>query len=440
MLGFFITPQHDETIYSLFARYGQQVRYPSRISLIKELTGSLNPLNLTLLPSRLGYLEHALPAGHGLSVDTLIDKHTLLPFVGAFWSVERVVNMRTAMRDANSIKTEAAAGLHASHINLPLWLRYCQECMEEDRKQLGFRYWHRAHQLPVIDVCAVHETTLVNSAVPARAQGEWRDLVTAEDGILRLSHRRRAVVHKTSQQILLKLAHDSQWLLKNPCVGIDMAILRDKYLSLLKDRELATWQGRLRRSAIVQDLNAFYTPALLAHLECPLGPPDRTNWAVRLFHARKIASAHTLQHLLIIQWLGYSVSDFVSLCVESKPFGKGPWPCLNSACRYFKHDVIRKCEVRRNTRGRIAGIFSCNGCGFSYLRRGPDREPQSRYRIGQVLNRGAAWENAFIELWNEDGQTLKEMGKRFGISFLTVKRHARRLGLPMFSTCRASCM
>lgn len=46
MLGFFVQPQPDETLYSIFARYGQRVQYPGRLKLLHELTGSLNPINL----------------------------------------------------------------------------------------------------------------------------------------------------------------------------------------------------------------------------------------------------------------------------------------------------------------------------------------------------------------------------------------------------------
>lgn len=431
MIGFFVEPQPDETLYSIFARYGDRVQYPSQVKLIRELTGSVNPLNLTLLPSRLGHLGRVLPSHHDLTVDALIDQHTLLPFLGSFWSPQRVLTLRRAMQDANCIKTEASAGLHASHIKLPQWLRYCVECAGEDRQRIGFRYWHRIHQLPVIDVCPIHETNLENSPVPARMLGRWNRLVTAEEGTRRGVRLRRAVRDKRDREMLLALARDCEWLLGKSCTGLNILELRQQYLSLLQERQLATWAGRLRRPRIVSEIRRYYSDKLLDHLGCTLGSPDRNNWTIRIFHRSRIEQVHPLHHLLIIHWLGLSVSEFMSRQRESLPFSKGPWPCLNSSADHYQNLRIKICEVSRSAKGGTPlGLFSCPTCQFTYARRGPDRRPEDSFRIGKVKVWGTEWDRYLRRLWLDPTIQFKDMQSRLGVCFATIKRQASRLDLP----------
>ncbi|KXK00595.1 MAG: hypothetical protein UZ03_NOB001002760 [Nitrospira sp. OLB3] len=431
MIGFFVEPQPDETLYSIFARYADRVQYPSQVKLIRELTGSVNPLNLTLLPGRLGHLDRALPTHHDWSVDALIDEHTLLPFFASFRSRQRVLALRRAMQETNGIKVEAFAGLHASHIKLPQWLRYCVDCAAEDHLRIGFRYWHRIHQLPLIDVCPVHEAQLINTSVSARMRGRWKRLVTADEAIHRSIRRPGGTHDKKKRETILALARDCEWLLQKSCTGIKIVELRQQYLSLLQERQLATWAGRLRRSRIVAEIGRYYTHKFLDHLGCALGKPDRNNWVIRSFHESRIEQVHPLQHLLIIHWLGLSASELMSMHRESLPFGKGPWPCLNRSADHFRKFLIQACRVSRSPKGGVPlGLFSCPACQFTYVRRGPDEGPKDAFRIGKVRIRGREWERNLRSLWMNPAVQFKEMRARLGVCFATIKRQAARLDLP----------
>ena len=45
-------------------------------------------------------------------------------------------------------------------------LKYCKECTEEDMKNYGYSYAHRAHQLPGVTVCHKHHTPLWDGDTP----------------------------------------------------------------------------------------------------------------------------------------------------------------------------------------------------------------------------------------------------------------------------------
>lgn len=357
-----------------------------------------------------------------------MDHHTLLPFVSCFWSPERVSFLRNAMRSASGNRAEVLAGLHASHMPLPPWVRYCRTCADEDREQFGFRYWHRMHQLPVIDICPLHGVPLQNSSVPSLMRAQWRALVSAEDGIRQSTRRSEAVGMDRHK---LRLACDCQWILNNPGNGVDPAELRDRYFTLLQAKGLATWGNRLRRNHLINELQNFYSRKFLGSVHCIIGGPDRNNWLVRMFYASRIRMVHPLQHLLVIHWLGYSVSEFLQTKIKSHPFGSGPWPCLNRASDHFQRMIIPSCQVTRSPVGGVPlGTFSCPTCLFTYVRRGPDERPEDMFRIGKVRSWGRDWDKTLRRLWMDPTIEFREMGVRLGVCFATIKRQAARLGLP----------
>lgn len=47
-------------------------------------------------------------------------------------------------------------------------LYFCEICRAEDIEQYGFTYWHRIHQVPVLDRCPIHETLLIQAKLNRR--------------------------------------------------------------------------------------------------------------------------------------------------------------------------------------------------------------------------------------------------------------------------------
>jgi hypothetical protein len=79
---------------------------------------------------------------------------------------------------------------------------------------------------------------------------------------------------------------------------------------------------------------------------------------------------------------------------------------------------------------RPVGTFSC-GCGFSYVRSGPDSSLEDRFRVGRVISFGPVWEAKLKQLWKDSTLSLSEAGRRLGVDPLTIRRYAARLKLPL---------
>ncbi len=173
---------------------------------------------------------------------------------------------------------------------------------------------------------------------------------------------------------LLRIAQDAQWLLNHPGLTLEALQLHTRALIQLADRGLATHNGRVRLRQLVSGMLETLPPDLLKHLHCTLNVEQgKRDWLARLSEGKRLGT-FPLYGLLLIQFLGHTVETFLQLPVERRPFGRGPWPCLNAVCPHYRQPRITRCQVEYTaTRGgRPHGTFACE-CGFAYSRIGPDR-------------------------------------------------------------------
>ena len=433
MIPFFPDPYPDELLYSVCARYQDQVQYPTTWSVVKDLFGIKRTVAVVDLPSRLGNLVAALPPGHCYTVERFINEHTLLPFYSPFCVPEQIKIVREDMQGTNGSKIHGRLGLLINHRQE--WLQFCPLCAASDEKQFGEHYWHRLHQVPGVIACPVHAIFLEKSKVNLRHQVRRYQFISAKQAIQITSPRFlnfSAPCHKG----LLNIAHDVAWLLRQRNLVPGLNFLGERYRSLLTERGLATYSGRVRNMHQLTDaFKNFHTPDLLQWLQCELDEKIGENWLVRLLRvATKKTSQNPLYHLLLIHFLGYTAEEFFKQPTSAfNPFGEEPWPCLNPASNHFKQLVIKKYYLSHSyedgrLRNQPLGVFCCS-CGFAYSRIGPDLLPSDRFRISQVKSYGLTWETALRNLWSEPAISFKEISRRLGFSETAVMMQAVRLGL-----------
>src|SRR5579884_3399041 len=163
MLEYFLDPHPDELLYSVWARYSDQVQYPNQADVAQELFGKRSCNAIVEWSCYLRYLIDQLSPGHCYTVDMLINDHTLFPLYAPFLPSERRRLLWEQMVMGNGITFRSRMGIANSHIQGYQWLRYCPECVKSDRERFGETYWHRLHQAPGVEVCPIHDTFLENS-------------------------------------------------------------------------------------------------------------------------------------------------------------------------------------------------------------------------------------------------------------------------------------
>jgi len=426
----FPDPYPDELLYSVCARYKDLMRYPNNAIATYDFFGSETASAVIDLPNRLEHLVAALPPGHLYTADEFIDDHTMFPFYGPFLSHERAGLVRNEMRSSGENRVRSRVGAISSDLARTSYLRFCPVCVEEDRQCFGETYWHRVHQIPGIEVCPHHSVFLESKKAPFNNTRYPREALSAESSVHITSGRPLNLSH-SPDKILLKIARSAAWLLTSRLEALGDETLRTRYYNSLLRHGLAYYNKKIRTNALVSKFIECYSQEMLRGLGCDIKKSNHL-WLLRLLHASKTGILqHPLRHILLIVFLGYTTEEFFTSFEEYKPFGGGPWPCLNHPASHYRKLTIKECRItdgQKSDRAPI-GIFECT-CGFIYTRTGPQKTRGDFFRATSVRAYGVVWETALRKLWQDTSVTLREVAIKLGVTELTVKRWAIYLGLP----------
>lgn len=428
MPAFFTDPDDDELLYSACARFSDKLKYPNAATAAQVLFG-VETSAVVDLPTKIDYLISVLPKNHQYTSDIFIDKHTHFPYYAPFLPSERVQLLRSDMRGNEGSHIRERLGITAGCLTPPVRLRFCPECVKEDPDQNRETYWRRLHQLPGVEVCPNHEVFLEESNA-LRINGS--KFTSASRAAVKAPTRRLKKAN-LQHSLLLKIAINSAWLLNwhGPYPGSE--VLSARYHNILLKNGFAYYNGRIRTNKLLDAFVKYYSPALLAQLQCSIGS-QRISWLLRLLMPSKAAIVKPpLHHILLMIFLNCNAEEVFTKFEEFKPFGEGPWPCLNPVAKHYQQMLITECRVTdspvKGKAGRPRGDFHCS-CGFIYTRTGPDTSEKDKLRFDSVISYGQIWEKALHKQWNDRSKTMVQIAENLGLIPFSITRHAIRLGLP----------
>jgi len=459
MIGHFPTPLPDELLYSIAARFSDRVKYSNKAAINIELFGTRGGVASIALPSRLHYLTSNLPYTvencRQQFVDRLIKNHTLFPLYRPFIPTKRIQQIRAAMEGSSASNIQNKAGIAGSSINSPEWLRFCVVCIHDDRQQFGCCYWRRSHQVTGVEVCPVHNVFLSNSTARSRNRINKVEYVSAES-VVQPTLSRPLVADNPDHQVLLQVARDVAWLLNNGSSVTSFSTLRDRYQLFLADAGFLKKDGSVSLKQLVAAIQSKYSNSLLEMIQCGFYENKEFNWASFLLSQVSRGNFNPpIRHLLLIQLLGSTAEAFFCRSLKHfralrprrgdlkqlKPFGEGPWTCLNPVCERHKKLAIRSCSVKRHRLNReiLVGTFACE-CGFTYTRLGPDDSDTGyRYRVNRY---GDVWESYLQKASYDSSISLNEIARALSAKWDVVRRMGVKMNLefprqgPIYSVSR----
>jgi hypothetical protein len=227
---------------------------------------------------------------------------------------------------------------------------------------------------------------------------------------------------------LIRLAIDVKWVIDNYSFINDTKDFREKYLSIMKESGLATSTGRVYQAEFLQSFRDCYGDKLLELLQSGIDYNDQDNWVSSIVRKHR-KSFHPLRHLLLIQFLTGSTENFFNNQHDYKPFGDGPWLCLNAAAGHYMKPVVKELKITHCMDTKLpVGTFRCS-CGFVYSRRGPDTCSKDRLRIGRIKAFGEVWEKKLQEYIENEQLSMRETARRLNVDTNTIKKYAFTLGL-----------
>lgn len=430
MIGAFPDLYPDEMLVSGLARYEAWVRYPNRRALLDELFGNEKTPVAFDIPGRLGFLVAALPLEHSAgAVEELLAEHTLFPYYAAFLpqAHQKSVSKRLHHEPGGQLYGQIGLGGRRS-LQLPQFWRYCPVCVAADRTTFGETYWHRVHQAAGVEVCPHHAVWLKTSEIPMWMVPGAVTFATAES-VVNDSDGRAVNLLRPVERQLLRLARAVLWLLEHPDMNAEVLELKPRATLWLAEQGLSTYSGRLKQSQIADAFMEVYPNDMLVQIDCVLdGDKGRTTWLQYLLqdHNRSMFALHAL---LLALFCTEDIPEFLALPAELKPFGDGPWPCLNPTCDHHE-TCISGCALDFDSKGFPRGTFGCEVCGFVYTRVGPDVDQNQQFQIGSIRQRGAVWEERLREVWLNPNMNMKQMLKALESSWGYLRQVGTRLGLP----------
>ena len=428
MMTFFPVPYEDEVLYSVLARYHVRSGNISYKATMRDLFGATSVTAVMDLPSNIHNLVNNMPLNSRYTEEYLIKNHTLFPFYSAFLPPERAEKVLESMKGENGGSVYSRTGIMASSVTLNQYFKFCPVCAKEDKLQYGELYWHRVHQIPGVLVCPKHYVPLYNSLVPVRGYNKYQYKAASEENCVKPDI--DVMYADDIFEKLVRLTEDAQVLLNSDFEKRNIEWYKEQYLAKMTEMGFATVNGKVHRKRLIKEFINYYGEEFLDMVQSSVDVDNDSNWLMDMIR-KKNKTAHPIRHLLLSRFLGISLQDLFNKKMEYKPFGNGPWPCLNAASEHYLKPVVSNLKVAYSTDSKCpVGTFSCT-CGFVYTRSGPDESEDARYRFGRIKKFGQVWEEKLKELLDQK-LSLRETARLLGVDPITVKKYAKKLGLTTY--------
>jgi len=428
VIPYFSLPYPEESFYSEIARYGRHTGKIPDGRLLLELYGSRAVHALVDLPVRISQLVNRTPVQYYMTAEEIIHKHTLLPFYSAFLGRERSKLIMSSMLSGEGI--DRFANIFSGYNLDNSTMRFCSECLKEDYQKYGEPYWHRIWRIPGVDVCLKHRTFLTGGCricgqqyLQHKKQYQCLDL-KCECG-QQFCGATQLVRGNEIDQKQLNYAEDA-WTLLIQQAKFEPDYLRHLYTEKLKELGFATFHGAVRVDQLANKLIDYYGREFLRLMGSLISIDSQDCWFLPLLRKPK-STIHPVRHMLLIRFLFGSVGELISVGDQPfKPFGDGPWPCLNPASNHYGQASAQLICMKRHKSKRPFGVFSCK-CGFVYTRIGPDKSPEDRYNRSYILHYGEQWKSALADLFFNQKLNLSQIARLFGVCQPTVRNHLEKL-------------
>lgn len=421
MLLFFPTSYPDELLFSLCSRYYVRSGNISYKGTLDDLFSNRSLTASISLPSGISSLIKNIPPHSKINEEQLIHQHTLYLFNTAFLPDEQAKGIYQAMCSDDGKGIYVRSGLNASGVPQNEFLRFCKECMQEDKEMYGELYWHRSHQLSGIHCCLKHFTHLYNSDIKVVGSNKHRFAIPT----LENCSTNRAVLDEVSEKTrseyikhCRKMAKLILQLMNHDFEHHALNWFDQKYRNKLVEFGLAYYTGRVKQKKWREYFQTVYSEEVLQLFHSPLrGEQD---W-LSLIVQKNRKSFHPIRHLLVISALEMTIEEVFNNELP-QPFGQPNWPCQNIVCNCYNVPIIENVSITLcDKTKKPIGTFKCPKCGFSYTRRGPDKNEQDKFRRTRVKSYGSLWKMKLQEYSKLD-LGLRELSRRMGADPNTIKR------------------
>ncbi|BBN58975.1 TnsD family Tn7-like transposition protein [Hydrogenovibrio marinus] len=163
MIANFPVPQKDELLSSVLARFVARQGLESHKVALDVLFGDRKVVTSALFQGRINLLLERVGHIWSTSEQEVVYQHTMLPLFAPFLPSNQVMKIIEDVSFKKGNTVSLRTGMNASLLNWRENYMFCPQCWESEKRELGFVYWHRSHQVPGVTYCSIHNCKLVDS-------------------------------------------------------------------------------------------------------------------------------------------------------------------------------------------------------------------------------------------------------------------------------------
>jgi len=381
----------DETLDSVLARAFKLYAFESWRYVYQELCGIPGRLPLNGIPGRLDNIAAFL--GGPLTGMEVLRSLTLWNGLSAFMSLDDRAHLAERLVADRRVGC-STKGQVKPRTRQPF--RYCEACVREDHDAYGISYWHRSHQMPLVNLCWKHGVMLRQFMASRGLQVIPMPRADLPEAILcggecALDSRRFALF---AHQILESNAFPSSQSLK------------DTYWTRMSLRGL-TFGTRVHYERV-----ASLCANLQIHLDMSphLNAPSR--WLRNVLHS---TTSSLPMHLILITVLFDQWSEFLDACLLPAPRAKPSSKLRVLLAKPISRQVLQKAFGKKDvTVPKVARILSVSGNTVRTCAR--------YYGIAVPSRKGFISVGVRRAIGNElcSGMPQRQISIRYGVSLSTV--------------------
>lgn len=326
---FFPAACPDETLHSLLSRYVRLSGLGSWAAVFNAAQGDGSFARDLPFPCHLNDLVQALPSGVSLGLDSIIARHTLLPYFQPFLTEHQFANaqFQMAFRGGNGLKTKL--GIIASRIETSSRTRFCPTCLITDARDYGTAYWHRVHQLPGVWICPHCLTPLLVVDHHWLSRGHRRLYLPQDEDIQ--AHAHSSLLNGRQRGSLLTVARNSLRLLEANAPPQSATLIRQAFLKVVIERGFASPSGRLCLRQLADYLRRYFqTLPMNGEFLVLRGEMDGlpASWVTKILRKPR-GTHHPLKYLMLASALDFDLSGIlraneVPSCIPPRRVEKAP--------------------------------------------------------------------------------------------------------------------
>lgn len=302
------------------------------------------------------------------------------------------------------------------------YIRVCKECIKEDLATYGEPYFRRQHEIELNKMCYKHKTPLYEYTIfPYKIPRRYDDFCTV------LKNSKELILPEKFKEKFLDIAEDINAIFASNLNNWNIEITKDKISNRTAEKGYVTVAGTTFQQKFSEDFKKYYAEEFLEYIGFNFNIDENDSW-IRYATTRKKTIGNPTKYLLVIRYLFGSFKNFYEYQDNHSIFKDGPYPCLNKVCFNYNKLVINDCYISISHNHPLATL-KCKYCGFTYSRRGPDKEDNDIYKKTYVKDFGHIWLKNLKE-YAKQGFSLRKMSKLLGCTDLnTIKNYIKKVKL-----------